>query len=107
MCFNGWQDHRDKLNVPVMLPAEMADAQVSGAASNALCQLCEECGAKLALYLDTLMALYQRVTSAAQATTSGSGPSPSLEEDSIQQACSPALKASLASLHACCLPRCL
>ena len=72
----------------VPLPAELADAEVSGAASNALCQLCEDCGAKLAPFLQTLMALYQRVTSAGQASTPESGPPSSLEEDSIQQACS-------------------
>ena len=75
----------------VDIPAELADAEVSGAASNALCQLCEECGAQLAPYLETLMALYQRVTSAGQASTSGSGPPSSLEEDSVQQACLSAL----------------
>ena len=67
--------------------AELANAEVSGAAANALCQLCEECGAKLAPYLDTLMALYQRVTSSEQASTSGGGPPPAIAEDSIQQAC--------------------
>ena len=67
--------------------AELANAEVSGAAANALCQLCEECGAKLAPYLETLMALYQRVTSAGQASTSGGGPPPAIAEDSIQQAC--------------------
>ena len=67
--------------------AELVNAEVSGAAANALCQLCEECGAKLAPYLETLMALYQRVTSAGQASTSGSGPPSAIAEDSIQQAC--------------------
>lgn len=67
--------------------AELANAEVSGAAANALCQLCEECGTKLAPYLETLMALYQRVTSAGQASTSGGGPPPAIAEDSIQQAC--------------------
>ena len=66
--------------------AELPNAEVSGAASNALCQLCEECGAKLAPFLDSLMALYQRVTSAGQASTSESRPPFTLEEDSIQQA---------------------
>ncbi len=69
-----------------LLLAELPNAEVSGAASNALCQLCEECGATLTPFLDSLMALYQRLTSAGQASTSESGPSPSLEEDSIQQA---------------------
>ena len=84
----------------VPLPAELSDAEVSGAASNALCQLCEDCGAKLAPYLETLMALYQRVTSAGQASTSESGPPSSLEEDSIQQACSPAPEPFSVCVHA-------
>ena len=74
----------------MLLCAELAEAEVSRAASKALRKLCEECGAKLAPYLESLMALYQRITSAAQASTSGSGPPTPLEEDSIQQACSPA-----------------
>ena len=69
----------------MLLCAELAEAEVSRAASKALRKLCEECGAKLAPYLETFMALYQRITSAAQASTSGSGHPSSLEEDSIQQ----------------------
>ncbi len=69
----------------ILCCAELAQAEVSEAASKALCQLCVQCGAKLAPYLEILMALYQRITSAAQASTSGSGPPSSLEEDSIQQ----------------------
>ncbi len=80
----------------LVLRAELSNAEVSGAASNALCQLCDDCGVKLAPFLETLMALYQRVTSAGHASTSGSGAPTPLEEESIQQARSSALKDSVA-----------
>ena len=74
---------------------------MAGSASSALCKLCEECGAKLAPYLETLMALYQRITSAGQASTSGSGPPSAPDEDSIQLVC---LEASKLIPSQCSLP---
>lgn len=67
------------------------DKEAANAAALALRHLCDACGAAMVPHLDALMALYQRIQSAGQATTSAAAPPAhaAVEEANVQQVSSP------------------
>ncbi len=69
------------------------DKEAANAAALALRHLCNACGAAMVPHLDALMALYQRIQSAGQATTSATAPATqaAVEEADVQQVSSPSL----------------
>ncbi|BDA46876.1 Transportin-3 [Coccomyxa sp. Obi] len=71
-----------------MLTTALMDKEAANAAALALRHLCDACGAAMAPHLDALMALYQRIQSAGQASTSAAALSPphaAVEEADVQQ----------------------
>ncbi|CAL8471497.1 g11039 [Coccomyxa elongata] len=70
-----------------MLTTALMDKEAANAAALALRHLCDACGAAMAPHLDALMALYQRIQSAGQASTSAAAPAAhaAVEEANVQQ----------------------